>query len=112
MRELAFSPHSDARLVNDAMQRLSEIRPSLLYNDLIAGMNFDIHDRLEGIKTPALILTGDDDQITPPACARAMAVNLPQANLHIIPQAGHMVQLEQPQAVMAALDQFLSPLLD
>jgi pimeloyl-ACP methyl ester carboxylesterase len=112
MKKLAFSPHTDARLVNDAMLRLSETRPSLLYNDLIAGMNCDIHDRLEGIQVPALIVTGADDQITPPACARAMAVNLPQANLHIIPQAGHMVQLEKPDALIAALDQFLDQFSD
>jgi pimeloyl-ACP methyl ester carboxylesterase len=108
LKELAFSPHTDAGLINDAMQSLAKTRPSLLYNDLIAGMNFDIHNRLESIKAPALILTGSDDQITPPACARAMAVNLPQANLHIIPNAGHMVQLEQPAALTAALDQFLN----
>jgi pimeloyl-ACP methyl ester carboxylesterase len=112
LKELSFSPRSSPRLVTDAIRHLSEIRPSLLYNDLLAGMNFDVHDRLEAIKAPALILAGLDDLITPPACARAMAVNLPRSTLHLIPDAGHMVQLEQPAAVTAALNQFLNQFSD
>lgn len=52
---------------------------------------------------PAAVLVGDRDRLTPPPCARSIATALPQAELTVCPGAGHMLPLERPEEVSAAL---------
>ncbi|HWS34553.1 MAG TPA: alpha/beta hydrolase [Actinoplanes sp.] len=52
---------------------------------------------------PAAVLVGGKDRLTPPACAESIARALPCAELTVVPGAGHMLPLEQPEAVSAAL---------
>lgn len=59
---------------------------------------------------PALVIVGEEDRITPPERAQAMADALPQGELVVIPGAGHLSALERPQAVAAALRGFLEGL--
>lgn len=61
---------------------------------------------LEGI--PVLVLVGDDDQITPPASAQAMADAIPGARMTVVAGAGHLPPLERPAATTAALAEFLA----
>ena len=65
---------------------------------------------LPTIQVPALVIVGDEDTLTPPADAEAMAAALPQASLVRIAGAGHMVNLEQGQAFEASIDDFLASL--
>jgi pimeloyl-ACP methyl ester carboxylesterase len=64
---------------------------------------------------PALVLCGEADTIVPRRRAEFMAGMMPQGCLEIIPDAGHLPQLEQPEAVSRALETFfdgrLPPLL-
>ncbi|GAA4963503.1 alpha/beta fold hydrolase [Actinoplanes utahensis] len=52
---------------------------------------------------PAAVLVGDRDRLTPPACAESIARALPDADLTVVPGAGHMLPLERPAEVSAAL---------
>jgi pimeloyl-ACP methyl ester carboxylesterase len=63
---------------------------------------------LRSIHFPTLILVGAEDSITPPAMAEAMARQIGGAELVTIPQAGHMSNLEAPDAFSAALARFLT----
>ncbi len=58
---------------------------------------------LRGIAVPAAVIVGEQDAVTPPTEAEAMAVALPNAALTIVPEAGHMSPIEQPEAVNEAL---------
>jgi len=58
---------------------------------------------LPGISVPTAVIVGEDDKVTPPAAAEAMACALPDATLHILAGAGHMTPIEQPEAVSDAL---------
>ena len=68
---------------------------------------------LASLDVPALVLAGEEDAITPPESARAMAATLPRAELMLIPQAGHTPSVERPiptaEAVMAFLRQHFPP---
>lgn len=48
------------------------------------------------IRCPTLVLVGEEDHTTPPSEARLMAQAIPGARLSVIPGAGHMSNLEQP----------------
>lgn len=105
--ERSFSPASPARLVELAARRMAETRSSVLYGDFLACDEFDVRDRLAGLNLPALILCGMDDQMTPMRQAQFLANGIPNAALKLIPNAGHMVMLEQPQVVAAAISEFV-----
>jgi len=65
---------------------------------------------LPSFTMPALVIHGEDDQLIPPAEAEATVAALPSAELVLVPDAGHMLNLEQPErfdeAVRAFLDAF------
>lgn len=52
---------------------------------------------------PAAALVGDQDRLTPPACAESIAGALPCTELQVLPGGGHMLPLERPEAVSTAL---------
>ena len=107
IRVLAFSASTDPRLIELAIGRMAEIRPSVLYSDFLACESFNMVDQLSQIRQPALILCGAEDAITPPRHSQLLAGLLPNARLEIVDRAGHMVMLEQPQTVASLLSQFL-----
>lgn len=65
---------------------------------------------LPEIQVPALVVVGEEDGVTPPEEAKAMAAALPQADLVRIPAAGHLTALEQPDAFAHAVKGFLDRL--
>lgn len=101
----SFARQTDARLVELATLRMGETRPSVLHGDFLACDAFDITGRVSEILQPALVIVGAEDRMTPPREAQFLASSLPKARLETIPNAGHMVMLEQPQAVAQALQQ-------
>ncbi len=68
----------------------------------------DTTPALKQMALPALILTGEEDNITPPADGRAMAAALPNAKMYLIPQAAHLSNLENPQYFNEKLTAFLN----
>jgi pimeloyl-ACP methyl ester carboxylesterase len=63
--------------------------------------------KLETIAVPALLLPGDNDLTTPPWVMRRQAAHLPGAEFTIIPEAGHSVNWEQPDAFNRAVLDFI-----
>lgn len=55
-----------------------------------------------------LVMCGDSDQLTPPECSREIAALVPGARLEIVPRCGHMLTMEKPEAVNAALRGWLA----
>lgn len=103
----SFSSNASARLVELASRRLAETRQSVLYGDLQACNRFDVMDKLGKIKLATLVVCGVDDVMTPSRYAQYLASSIPKAELRIIPNAGHMVMLEQPRLVADNLLFFL-----
>ncbi len=64
----------------------------------------------ESLAVPTLVLTGSEDRVAPPAHARLMADRIPGARFVEIEGAGHISNLEAPDAFNAALDAFLGDL--
>jgi 3-oxoadipate enol-lactonase len=63
---------------------------------------------LQSVTAPTLIVTGEEDALTPVDDARKMHASQPKAELVIIPAAGHLANLEAPAAFNAALAGFLA----
>jgi pimeloyl-ACP methyl ester carboxylesterase len=59
---------------------------------------------------PTLVIVGDEDELTPPTQARAMADAIPGASLVVIRSAGHLPTVERPVETTHALVAFLEGL--
>ncbi|RAY15778.1 alpha/beta hydrolase [Actinomadura craniellae] len=70
----------------------------------------DAFGTLRDTRVPALVLVGDEDRLTTEDDARAMTEALPNAELMVIPRAGHLSAIEQPDLFNQAVAEFVSAL--
>lgn len=62
---------------------------------------------LPGIGVPTLVLVGEEDGLTPPSDSEAMRRRIPGAEMATVPAAGHLSNLESPEAFTHHLRDFL-----
>jgi pimeloyl-ACP methyl ester carboxylesterase len=91
------------------VRRLIEAQPPEGIADAAQAMmtRSDSGPLLPTIRVPTLVVVGAEDLITPPSAAEAMRAVIPNASLVTIPDAGHLANLENPEAFNDALFAFL-----
>jgi 3-oxoadipate enol-lactonase len=62
---------------------------------------------VSAIKCPALLLTGDEDQIAPATGARAISARVAGSRVRVLSKCGHWASFERPKETAAALEEFL-----
>ena len=67
----------------------------------------DSTELLGGITCPTLVIVGEQDALIPPVVTQDYASRIPGAQFAVIPQAGHLSNLEQPEAFLQAIGGFL-----
>ena len=72
----------------------------------------DLAGRISGVDHPTLVITGDDDRIVPTDLSIRLAGDLPNADLAVLPNCGHVPQEECPDLFLDAINGFLPDLLD
>ncbi len=102
----AFSKYTDEDIIQEGSSEMVKTPPSVLHGDFLACDRFDICDRVGLISHPTLLLCGEDDQLTPPKYSRFLLEKIPRATLKTFPRAGHMVMVEVPEKVNAAIREF------
>ena len=70
----------------------------------------DMTNILSDIELPTLVVCGTDDTITPPDEMRAMANQIPSSTFSLIPNAGHMAPLENPDTFNSCVEKFIRQL--
>lgn len=103
----SFSPQTDPRLVGNVRKQMLKNRPTVMQGDFRACDAYDLGDQLDQIQTPTLILVGEQDKMTPLRFSEELAEGISGAELNVIPRAGHMVILEQPEQVAEGIRSFL-----
>jgi pimeloyl-ACP methyl ester carboxylesterase len=68
----------------------------------------DSRPLLASIRCPSLVLVGEGDELTPPELAKEIAGGISGARLVVVPDCGHLSTLEKPEAVNAALTDWLT----
>jgi pimeloyl-ACP methyl ester carboxylesterase len=81
----------------DTMRGVQRERPSL----------FDLEESLRTISTPALIMTGDEDEpcLLPNIYLKRV---IPSAALVVLPNSGHTINIEEPDLFNRNLDEFFT----
>lgn len=110
--QLLFAPatlRQQPELVDRVRRWMETAAPAGVIAALLAMRDRkDYLDLLPTLNVPALVVGAAEDLAIPPAHAEVLAAGLPRAELHIIPHAGHMANLEQPAAFNAILLAFLA----
>ena len=84
--------------------------PHELARPLREGARFDVHDRLDSLRAPTLVLCGERDRLNLPL-SRALADAIPHASFEVVPDAGHVANTDNPAAFNRLLAAFLPPAL-
>jgi pimeloyl-ACP methyl ester carboxylesterase len=87
-----------------AQRVLQRCAPGVLHNDLAACNAYqNALAAAAEIKVPATIILGERDMMTPAKAGKALAAAIPNARTIVLPGAGHMMMVEQPDELLAAL---------
>jgi pimeloyl-ACP methyl ester carboxylesterase len=106
----SWMPGTDKKLLEKVQEQMLEVRSSVVYGDYLACNNFDLTDSLNKIKAPTLLIAGEQDKMTPLDLQQQLENGIKQAELTVIPEAGHMVMLEKPDLVAKEARSFLAKL--
>lgn len=107
---LAPNASAQVRAQVEAFLRATPAEGAAAAQRAMAGRR-DFTGHLDRIGCPTLVLVGEEDTLTPPAEAELLARQIPGAELKRIPGAGHLSNLEQPDAFNEALGEFLESAL-
>lgn len=76
--------------------------------NLIEGAKiFELPGSLDAISSPALVIVGEKDILTPPEYSRHIASRIPEGTLSVIPDAGHASAIERPEEFCERVLSFL-----
>ena len=101
--------HLNPQIVEHTRALILASSPDAIAGGIRAMMSRpDSTPRLSSIHCPTLILVGEEDAITPPAQSEAMHRAIAGSELTILPRAGHLANLERPDAFNDALARFLT----
>lgn len=94
----------DADLQKIVREMGDDVGPEAFIGQLEAIMSrADSRPLLPSITCPTLVLTSDTDNMVPNAFSTELAEGIPGAKLVVIPDCGHLPQLEKPEAMTAAM---------
>lgn len=106
-RLMGFGPQPSPRQVDFVQEMLADTATETWLKVVPAITALDVDDALPAIDVPVLVMVGMHDRLTPMHAAERIAAALPDAELIVIPGAGHMPMLERHELVTDHLRRFI-----
>lgn len=97
----------DEKMMTRGKEQLLDLRQSVLHGDFLACEGFDVREQVGEIKKPVCVVVGEEDRMMPRRYSDFLVEKIGGANLHVIPEAGHMAILEKPEETAEVLGKFL-----
>ena len=100
---------NNPKLIDYAIQNMakSQMLPRNYELQTAAIKSFNTCDRLKDIKIPTLIMHGTKDVLVPPQNAKILAELIPNAHIKMFIESAHAPYVEEPDAVIDAMVEFL-----
>jgi 3-oxoadipate enol-lactonase len=95
---------------SEVVETMARIDPAAYRIGAEAVWLADQRDRAGAIRVPTLVIVGDQDVVTPVDLSNALVEIIPDARMQVIPGAGHLGNLEKPDAFNAIVDEFVREL--
>lgn len=106
----SYSPKASPELISRERARTASTPVTVTHGDFSACDVFDVLPRVREITVPTLVICGRDDKLTPVKYSEYLAREIKGSRLVLIDDAGHMVQVEQPDAFAQAVGEWLGGL--
>ena len=104
----AFSRKASMDLITKGTSNMMKCRSKVLYGDFLACDRFDLMQEVEKIDLPTLILSGEEDEMTPVKYSQFLQDHIKGSKMEILSDAGHMVMMESPQAFNEKVERFIA----
>ena len=104
----AASEKTDPERLRPIEEATAKGSPQVALGDFKACDVFDVMERLPSIQVPVLVITSEDDRLTPPKYGIFIEENIPTASRVHIQDAGHLSPAEKPEQVNQAILDFLT----
>jgi pimeloyl-ACP methyl ester carboxylesterase len=104
---LSSSEKTNPEQIRPYREVLNRCNPEVTYGDFQACNQFNVMDRLAEISTPVLIVSAEDDKLTPPKYADFLENSIADATRSHVIDAGHIAPMEKPREVNRAIREFL-----
>jgi len=101
------SPQKRHELIMDGFKTLKTLREHVVLENFISFYSTNFLPYAAEIKAQTLIISGQVDSLAPVKNIVALHQRIPHAQLEIIPKAGHIMPLEQPELVSERIKKFL-----
>lgn len=105
--QYAYSRKAPPELIERGIEHLMTCRPQVLYGDFLACDRFDLMKEVERIRIPTLLICGSDDEMTPVKYSEYLHHHIGHSKIEILPDAGHMVMMESPEAFNRKVSEFI-----
>jgi pimeloyl-ACP methyl ester carboxylesterase len=105
-----YSPSATPDVMRRGFMEDLKTDPRVLYGNMQVLDGWSREAELARVACPALVVVGEDDAEDVRAQAELLATRIPRARKVVVPKCGHRVALEQPEALAAEVNAFLSEL--
>jgi pimeloyl-ACP methyl ester carboxylesterase len=107
MGKFSASPKTPPEVLKPLLDDTAQCEPEVILGDFRACDVFDVIERLEEIETPVLVLSGQDDMLTPPKYGDFLEQKIKGSKRVHVMDCGHLMPVEKPQELNKALVEFL-----
>ncbi|MDH3797883.1 MAG: alpha/beta hydrolase [Desulfobacterales bacterium] len=105
--KFATSEKTDTQKVQPFKKDMIDCLPKVTYGDFQACNQFNVMERLGEINVPVMVISAQDDKLTPPKYADFLESAISNTTRAHILDAGHIAPMEKPQEVNQAIIEFL-----
>jgi len=105
--KICVSKNSDSKIVNPFREDLLRCKPEITLGDFRACDRFDVADRLAAIEAPVLVVTSEEDKLTPPEYGQFLEKHIKNSSRAHIMDAGHIVPMEKSDEINKTILRFL-----
>jgi 3-oxoadipate enol-lactonase len=105
--DLILAPDATEALKQEVIETMAGIDKRTYYWSTTAVWTADYRKDLPHIHRPALIVIGEHDQLTPIALSEELAREIPGSKLQVIPKAGHLSNLDNPDFFNRIVSEFI-----
>jgi pimeloyl-ACP methyl ester carboxylesterase len=105
--KICISKKTDPEKIRSFREDLLRCRPEVVSGDFQACNQFDVGDQIHAIETPVLVVTAEEDKLTPPKLGEFVENSMREASRVHFTDAGHLVPMEKPEETNQAILRFL-----
>jgi pimeloyl-ACP methyl ester carboxylesterase len=107
LSKICVSQKTDPQKVHSFREDMLRSQPEVTRGDFRACDRFDVADRLAAIEAPVLVVTAEEDKLTPPESGEFLEKQIKNASRAHIMGAGHIVPVEKPDEINKTILKFL-----